>query len=49
MMLSRGVAGFIKDTFVITLPGSVRAVAESMDALFPYLLHVFPMAKGMKH
>ena len=48
-MLSRGVAGFIKDTFVITLPGSVRAVAESMDALFPYLLHVFPMAKGMKH
>ena len=48
-MLSRGIAGFIKHTLVITLPGSTRGVEETMDALFPYLLHVFRVAEGMRH
>ncbi len=48
-MLSRGIAGFIKNTLVITLPGSTRGVEETMDALFPYLLHVFRVAEGMRH
>ncbi len=48
-MLSRGIAGFIKNTLVITLPGSTRGVEETMDALFPYLLHVFKVAEGMRH
>src|SRR4026207_1173017 len=48
-MLSRGIAGFIKNTLVITLPGSTRGVEESMDALFPYLLRVFRVAEGMRH
>jgi len=48
-MLSRGVAGFIKSTLVITLPGSVSGADESMDALFPAVLHVFKVQKGAGH
>jgi molybdenum cofactor biosynthesis protein MoaC len=42
-MLSRGVAGFIKNSFVIAIPGAPKAVEESIDALFPYVLHVFDL------
>lgn len=48
-MLSRGVAGFVKDTLVITMPGSERAVTEYMDALLPHIFHVFRVVAGERH
>jgi len=48
-MLSRGIAGFVENTLVITLPGSTKGTEESMDALFPYIFHIFKVAEGMRH
>lgn len=48
-MLSRGIAGFIGETLVLTLPGSKKGVEESIDALFPQVLHLFKVNKGQKH
>lgn len=48
-MLSRGVAGFIQNTLVLTLPGSTRGAEETMDAVFPYLTHIFRVAEGLRH
>ena len=48
-MLSRGIAGFIENSLIITLPGSPRGAEESMQAIFPYILHVFKVKEGVKH
>ena len=37
-MLSRGIAGVRGNTIIINLPGSVKAVSESLDSLFPGML-----------
>lgn len=48
-MLSRSVAGLIGETLVLALPGSTRGAAESMDAIFPQILHLFRVMQGMRH
>ncbi|HEV7229959.1 MAG TPA: bifunctional molybdenum cofactor biosynthesis protein MoaC/MoaB [Bacteroidia bacterium] len=48
-MLSRSLAGFSGDTLILALPGSPAGAVESMDALFPQILHVFDVKKGAGH
>ena len=48
-MLSRGVAGFIGKMLVITLPGSPKGAAETIDAVFPHVLHAFKVLEGARH
>lgn len=48
-ILSRSIGGLIGDTLVIALPGSTNGARESMDALFPSILHVFKMIHSGKH
>jgi len=48
-MLSRAVAGIRGTTVIVNLPGSVRGVSESLDALFPGILHIHKMLAGYGH
>lgn len=48
-MLSRGVAGMKGNTLVLALPGSTKGARETMDALFPFILHIFRIIEGAQH
>jgi cyclic pyranopterin phosphate synthase len=48
-MLSRGVAGVRGTTVIVNLPGSVKAVSESLDSLFPGILHTYRVLWGHGH
>ncbi len=48
-MLSRSVAGAYGDSLLLALPGSTKGAKESMDAVFPPLLHLFRIFKGARH
>lgn len=48
-MLSRSVGGLKGNTLILALPGSTRGAQESMDALFPYLLHLFKIMEHSAH
>ncbi len=48
-MLSRALAGLRGNTLIVNLPGSKKGVTESLDALFPALLHAFKMIQGGGH
>ncbi len=48
-MLSRSVAGLKGNSLILALPGSTRGAQESMDALFPFILHIFRIVEGGQH
>ena len=48
-MLSRSIAGTLKNSLVLGLPGSTNGAKESMDAIFPSVLHIFRILKGARH
>jgi cyclic pyranopterin monophosphate synthase len=48
-MLSRGRAGLRGQTLIVNLPGSRNGVVESLDAIFPAILHTFNMMRGGGH
>ena len=48
-MLSRSIAGTIGKSLVLGLPGSTNGARESMQAIFPAVLHVFGILKGARH
>jgi len=48
-MLSRGVAGIRGRTLFVNLPGSERAVNESLDVLLPWILHALDVIRGSRH
>jgi molybdenum cofactor synthesis domain-containing protein len=45
-MLSRATAGIRKRTLIVNLPGSEKAVRESLDAILPALPHGVEILKG---
>ena len=47
-MLSRSVAGLIDDTLVLSLPGSTGGAKETMQSIFPSILHLFHIIQGGK-
>ncbi len=48
-MLSRSVAGIKGSSLVLALPGSTNGARESMDAIFPQVLHIFKILAGTRH
>lgn len=48
-MLSRSVSGLIGNTLVLALPGSTQGATESMDAVFPAVMHIFRVLAAFNH
>ena len=48
-MLSRSIVGTKEQSVIMALPGSTKGASESMEAVFPALLHLFQIFKGARH
>jgi molybdenum cofactor synthesis domain-containing protein len=48
-ILSRGVAGVRKNTLIINLPGSPKAVQESLEVIMDVIPHAVKMMRGGGH
>lgn len=44
--ISRAICGFIEESLLITLPGSVKAVKENLEAVLPAILHTLKKKRG---
>lgn len=45
-MLSRSVVGTFGNCLIMAIPGSTNGARESMQAVFPHILHVFKILRG---
>lgn len=48
-MLSRSLVGLKNKSLIMALPGSTKGAAESIDAVFPFILHLFKILEGAQH
>jgi molybdopterin biosynthesis enzyme MoaB len=48
-MFSRSVAGIAENSLLLGVPGSTKGSVESINAVFPTILHLFEVLKGSKH
>ena len=48
-VLSRGICGIRKNTIIINLPGSPKAVKESLEAVLDLIPHALEMLRGGGH
>lgn len=48
-MLSRAAAGIRKETLIVNLPGSPKAVQETVAYIFPHLVHGVEILTGTAH
>lgn len=48
-MLSRAESGIRKNTIIINLPGSLKAVRENLEIILPVLPHALQMLEGEEH
>ncbi|NKF23454.1 bifunctional molybdenum cofactor biosynthesis protein MoaC/MoaB [Solimonas marina] len=47
--MSRGIAGFVGDSVLVTLPGSRGGATESLTAILPSLVHIFEVCRDLPH
>lgn len=45
-MLSRAAAGIRKETLIVNLPGSPKAIAETLEYIYPHLVHGVEILTG---
>jgi cyclic pyranopterin monophosphate synthase len=48
-MMSRGIAGSINHTLIVTLPGSTKGAQESLEGILPAVFHARKMMLGGGH
>ena len=48
-MLSRGLAGQRGNTLIVNMPGSSKGTEETLNAIFPSILHAYKMMRGLGH